>query len=85
MKGLKRFGTYLVFIAAGFIIVAAFAGQTAAPGNVSHFILEDIIESICCFIPALLLGGLTISLPKISKKRTPRNESFGVAGQGESA
>lgn len=74
MKGLKRFATYLVFIAAGFIIVAAFAGQTAAPGNVSHFILEDIIEPICCFIPALLLGGLTISLPKISKKRTPRIE-----------
>ena len=85
MKRLKLFGAYLFFIAAGFIIVALIAGHTAAPGNVSHFIVEGVIEPICCFIPALLLGGLTVSLPKISNSGTPRNELFGVAGQGESA
>ena len=71
MKGLKRFGTFLFFIAAGFIMVALIAGHTAAPGNVSHFIVEGVIEPICCFIPALLLGGLTVSLPEVSKKRAP--------------
>ena len=85
MKRLKLFGTYLVFLAGGFIIVVLIAGHTAAPGNLSHFILEGVIEPICCFIPALLLGGLTASLPKISNRWTPRNESSGVAGQGESA
>ena len=36
---------------------------------ITHFILEDIIETVCCFIPALLLGTIGPSITFLNRRR----------------
>ena len=66
MRILKRLATYLAWIGTIIFVVVVIAFLTSGPDNlISHFILEGIVEPVCCFIPALLLGtvGSSTILP----------------------
>lgn len=70
MRMLKRLATYLAWIGTIAFVVVVVAFLTSGPDNlVSHFILEGIVEPVCCFIPALLLGTIASSTVLLDRQR----------------
>ena len=70
MRILKRLATYLALIGTITFVVVVVAFLTSGPDNlVSHFILEGIVEPVCCFIPALLLGTIGSSAILFDRRR----------------
>ena len=70
MRILKRLATYLALIGTITFVVVVVAFLTSGPDNlISHFILEGIVEPVCCFIPALLLGTIGSSAALLDRRR----------------
>ncbi len=70
MRILKRLATYLARIGIIAFAVVVVAILTSGPDNlISHFILEGIVEPVCCFIPALLMGTIGFSTILFGRRR----------------
>ena len=77
MKISKQVAVRLVWIGIIVLAVVVMVIPTFFPNSmigyytflIGHFILEDIIETVCCFIPALLLGIVGPSATFLIRRR----------------
>ena len=73
----KKVAVRLVWIGTILLAVVMIVILTSSPNSkigyytfmIKHYILEDIIETVCCFIPALLLGIIGPSITFLNRRR----------------
>ena len=69
MEKFRRLLNYLALAGIIVFVLLAVIIMTSATNRISHYILEDILETVCCFIPALLMGATGSSTILLGRRR----------------
>ncbi len=69
MRTRRRLISYLALLGTVAFVRIAVIILTSARNRISHYILEDILETVCCFIPAMLMGTVGYSTVSLGRRR----------------